>query len=221
MFKYIITFSKTGVMCYTSHLDLMRMFKRTFKKAGIRLAYSQGFNPHPKMGFAQPLSLGYTGLEELMEFETSEEYSSAILKEELSALMPDGLDIISCRESEGAGKTLAARTVAAEYIILIPTDKELSMSGEDMKAAYLGQEAIKTLKRQKKKKEPVEMDIKPMIRQMELSKKEGELVITAVLDSGSISNLSPELLIKTICSFFGIETERAEMSIIRKKLIFK
>ena len=68
MNRYVITFSKMGTICYISHLDLMRMFRRTFKKAGIRLAYSQGFNPHPKMGFAQPLSLGYWGLREMMEF---------------------------------------------------------------------------------------------------------------------------------------------------------
>ena len=72
MFKYVMTFSKTGTICYTSHLDLMRMFKRAFKRGGIKLAYSQGFNPHPKLGFAQPLSLGYEGMKELMEFETVE-----------------------------------------------------------------------------------------------------------------------------------------------------
>ncbi len=55
--KYIIEFSKTGTICYTSHLDIMKVFKRAFNRAGIRLAYSQGFNPHPKMGLAQPLSL--------------------------------------------------------------------------------------------------------------------------------------------------------------------
>ena len=55
MFKYVLTFSKTGIICYTSHLDIMRMFNRVIKRAGIRLSYSQGFNPHPKMGFAQPI----------------------------------------------------------------------------------------------------------------------------------------------------------------------
>ena len=57
MGQYAIKFSKQGFICYTSHLDLLRLFKRAFKKAGIKLAYSQGFNPHPKMGFAQPLVL--------------------------------------------------------------------------------------------------------------------------------------------------------------------
>ena len=72
--KYIIEFQKTGVICYTSHLDIMKVFKRAFKRADIALAYSQGFNPHPKMGFAQPLSLGYWSMQEYIEFETSAEY---------------------------------------------------------------------------------------------------------------------------------------------------
>ena len=75
--KYVIRFQKTGVICYTSHLDIMKVFKRSFKRAGIRLAYSQGFNPHPKMGFAQPLSLGYESMDEYIEFETVDEILAA------------------------------------------------------------------------------------------------------------------------------------------------
>ena len=84
MSKYIIEFSKTGTICYTSHLDLMRIFKRVFKRTGIALAYSQGFNPHPKMGFAQPLSLGYWGMEEYIEFETAEEWQPDQLLQRLA-----------------------------------------------------------------------------------------------------------------------------------------
>ena len=58
MSRYVIKFSKEGNIRYISHLDLLRLFKRSFKRVGIKLQYSQGFNPHPKMSFAQPLSLG-------------------------------------------------------------------------------------------------------------------------------------------------------------------
>ena len=75
MIRYIMQFSKTGTSCYISHLDLVRVFHRAFKRAGIKLEYSKGFNPHPKMGFAQPLSLGYTGMREYIEFETEEEHA--------------------------------------------------------------------------------------------------------------------------------------------------
>ena len=82
--KYVIKFEKTGVICYTSHLDILKVFKRSFKRADIRLDYSKGFNPHPKMGFAQPLSLGYSGYCEYLEFETIDESKSP---EEIISLM--------------------------------------------------------------------------------------------------------------------------------------
>ena len=55
--KYVLKFSKDGYAKYTSHLDLLRFFKRAFRKSGIALSYSQGFNPHPKTVFSVPLSV--------------------------------------------------------------------------------------------------------------------------------------------------------------------
>ena len=103
MFKYILKFSKEGNVCYISHLDLMRLFYRAIKRSGIRLGYSKGFNPHPKISFAQPLSLGYIGLNELMEMETEEEYEADIIRQQLAELMPEGLKIKECvRSKKGA-----------------------------------------------------------------------------------------------------------------------
>lgn len=219
MFKYVMTFSKTGTICYTSHLDLMRMFKRAFKRGGIKLAYSQGFNPHPKLGFAQPLSLGYEGMKELMEFETVEEHDPSHLREKMSTLMPPGLDIINCSRVVDEKKTHAARTYAAEYIIMIPSGRMPDMTGEEMKQSYMSQEKIITLKKQKKKKEPVEIDIKPMIRDLTFTKGK-RLVIKAVLDSGSNSNLSPELVINTVNEYFDMGIDRNDTEIIRTEIFY-
>lgn len=67
MNRFVLEFSKQGYIKYISHLDMLRLFKRTFKRAGIPLDYSKGFNPHPRMSFAQPLSLGYTSKQELIK----------------------------------------------------------------------------------------------------------------------------------------------------------
>ena len=137
MYKYAVKFSKTGTICYTSHLDIMRLFNRTIKRAGIKLAYSQGFNPHPKMVFAQPLSLGHTGLNEYIEIETTEDHEPGYIAEKLSELMPPGLDIKGCERMAEGRKTLAAMTVAAEYMIEIPFAKSVDMSDEEI-AGILG-----------------------------------------------------------------------------------
>ncbi len=220
MNKYIIMFSKTGTICYTSHLDMMKMFKRAFKRAGIALNYSEGFNPHPKMGFAQPLSLGYWGMKELLEFETQEEYDCAFVEETLRKLMPEGVEILQCCKGETGGKTLAARTEAAEYMISIPLNKSLDMTSRDIYDAYMGQERIVALKKQKKKKELAEIDIKPMIRKISFTAEDGTLFVNALLDSGSSSNLSPELVITTLIKTLELPVEREQVQVMRKRMIF-
>lgn len=220
MNRYVITFSKTGTICYISHLDLMRMFKRTFKKAGIKLVYSQGFNPHPKMGFAQPLSLGYWGLKELMEFETVEEQNPQELKKIIGDMMPEGIEIIDCKVLEGIKKTLAANTVAAEYIIAIPLKEPIEADGAEIKNKYMDQSEIIALKKQKKKKELAEINIKPMIRSIDFVPEEETLFVSTVLDSGSTSNLSPELVIDTLLKRLEINTDRSEIAVMRKEIFF-
>ena len=221
MYKYAVGFSKTGTICYTSHLDIMRLFNRVIKRAGIKLAYSHGFNPHPKMVFAQPLSLGYTGLNEYIEIETTEDHEPGYIAEKLSELMPPGLDIKGCERMAEGRKTLAAMTVAAEYMIEIPLAEPVDMSDGEIAELYMSQDRIITLKKQKKKKVPVEIDIKPMIRQLQVSQQDGLIVIDTVLDSGSISNLSPELQIKTFTERLGIDTDRSEMDVTRKQIFFE
>ena len=97
MSEYIIEFSKTGTICFTSHLDMMRIFKRVFKRTGVALAYSQGYNPHPKMGFAQPLSLGYWGMKEYFECETAGEWENDQLLQRLASAcnLTESSDIVS------------------------------------------------------------------------------------------------------------------------------
>lgn len=225
MFKYILKFSKEGNVCYISHLDLMRLFYRAIKRSGIRLGYSKGFNPHPKISFAQPLSLGYIGLNELMEMETEEEYEADIIRQQLAELMPEGLKIKECVRVEEGGKTLAARTVAARYLIEIPLQEGPGIPVEEMGRTYMSQERILAMKKQKKKKELLEVDIRPMIRDISFSSNGvsgGQaLIIEAVLDSGSVSNLSPELLMDTVRKRFGLVYDRNEADVTRAEIYFR
>ncbi len=118
--KYVIEFSKQGLIKYTSHLDMIRLFKRTFKKANIKLAYSQGFNPHPKMAFPLPLSLGYESSCELLEFETIEPYGNKdIIKESLNTLLPEGIEINWIKENKGKDN-ISGSVIGAEYILAFP-----------------------------------------------------------------------------------------------------
>ncbi len=229
--KYIIEFSKTGTICYISHLDIMRVFKRAFNKAHIGLAYSQGFNPHPKLGFAQPLSLGYLGMKEYMEFETTgEEITGEKILGDLKEIMPAGLELRRIIAADWLRKTLAAETIAAEYLIDIPV-KELprsesgkEMNGEAMWHSYMDRSEILAWKKQKKKPEPVQINIRSKIRALTFTPvedgEEERIIVNALLDSGSESNLSPELVIATVAENFSLDMDRAEINVMRKRIIF-
>ncbi len=128
MSKYIIEFSKLGLMKYTSHLDMIRLFKRTFKKANIKLVHSQGFNPHPKMAFVLPLSLGYESNCELLEFEVERtELTILEIKERMNDLLPEGISINSIRLDE-KNENLSGRVSEAEYIIGFPVKLKCACS---------------------------------------------------------------------------------------------
>ena len=217
--KYVIRFSKTGYVKYTSHLVLLRMFKRAFKKAELGLAYSQGFNPHPKMGFAQPLSLGYAGRNELIEFETDRPHQTAEILRAMQGKMPQGIEISACYELPPEVKSLAAAADSAEYRIWILTEKSEPQLQEDLKK-YLLQDEILAMKRMKKTKKEEPVNIKNMIRRVEISKAGDFAVLEALLDCGSQSNCSPELVIASFCAFAQISTPRNMIEVERRNINF-
>lgn len=217
--RYAIKFSKDGYVKYTSHLDLLRMFKRAFKKTGLGLKYSQGYNPHPKMGFAQPLSLGYSSRCEFIEFETELPHTTGEIMEKMRGEMPDGIKLLSCFELDEKIKSLASDAEAAEYKIWIPTEHTEEVL-KSFLATYLNKKEITALKRQKKTKKMEPVNIKHMIRELEISKVGEFAMIKALLDCGSKSNCSPELVISSFCSHCDIDTPRYEMEVERINLIF-
>ncbi|MEG0829087.1 MAG: TIGR03936 family radical SAM-associated protein [Anaerovoracaceae bacterium] len=221
MSKYAIKFSKEGYLCYISHLDLLRLFKRAFKKADIRLIHSQGYNPHPRLGFAQPLSLGYSSICEFLEVETIDHYPIYEIETNLQKLMPTGIKILCAIELPGDLKSLAATNVEAEYLIGIPVHNGFEKDGDTLCQEFLAQDEIIEQKRQKKTKKMIDMDIKPKIRFLNFLFTDTTLIVTAQLDAGSISNLSPELLISAIAKFLSIDTPRSDIQVMRKKLNFE
>lgn len=210
--RYIIQFSKEGMLRFTSHLDMIRFFKRAFNRADILLMYSQGFNPHPKMTFAQPLSLGYTSKCEILEIETREDIDPSDLKERLNNQMPLGMEIVSCDYLSDKDKGIAGRIQEAKYQITI--DQDLKLSDSDV-AKFLKEDSIIVLKKQKKKKELKEVNIRSKIRNLDLAIVDNKYVMLTTLDCGSVSNLNPELLIKGLENYFNIEIDPINVQIQR------
>lgn len=120
MRKLRIFFSKTGRARYISHLDLMRCFSRAFMRAQIAIAFTEGFNPRPKLSFVMPLSVFTEGLCEILDIVSEEELSEKELSERLSPELPCGIEIL--RVSEPVLKAGAA--AYSRYLIEITHGKE-------------------------------------------------------------------------------------------------
>lgn len=220
MNRYMIKFSKEGNIRFISHLDLLRLFKRSFKRASIKLVHSQGFNPHPKMSFAQPLSLGYTSSAEYLEFDAQDQYPTDLILEKISSLMPEGISILDCRELTVPGKSLAAMTESASYVIVIPAEPEATVGLKEHVNRYNTKTAIYIMKHQKKSNKDVEIDIRPMIYEINGEVYNNDIMLTVTLAAGSTLNLSPEMVLASFCEFAGITYDRAEVSICRIGIYF-
>ena len=222
MSRYFIEFSKQGYIKYISHLDLQRLFKRSFRRVGIPIDYSEGYNPHPKMGFVQPLSLGYTTSQDYLEFHTKEPIRVDIMRSELRDVMPQGIDIINIKELDIKPKSLASCVVAAVYEISLPMNyRSRSEDVEKLVNKYMSQDGILAEKREKKTKKMVEVDIKNKIQSISVDKNiDGNIVLIMKLDAGSNSNLSPEQVISSFTKFSQLYLPREDIEVERKYLIF-
>lgn len=111
-------FEKTGNAVYISHLDLMRLFQRAFKRAGLHLTHTQGYNPRPSVSIALPLSVGVESYCELLDFDLEgQPVSCEEIMEKLNEALVEGVKVRSVYEDGGKIKDLALLdcTVYLEY----------------------------------------------------------------------------------------------------------
>lgn len=95
-----ILFKKEGRAKFLSHLDLMRTMQRVFIRAGIEIKHTEGFNPHPYMNFAIPLSVGTESICELMDFVLLGGAAPEDVPEKLNASCPEGIEVLTCYEGK-------------------------------------------------------------------------------------------------------------------------
>lgn len=101
-------FEKTGNAAYISHLDLMRLFQRAFKRAGLPLTHTQGYNPRPSVSIALPMSLGAESLCELLDFDLEETYQDLEnMRQRLNEALVEGVQVRQIYEGGSKLKNLA------------------------------------------------------------------------------------------------------------------
>ena len=189
-------FEKTGSAIYISHLDLMRAFQRAFKRAGLPLTHTQGFNPRPSVSIALPLSLGTESVCELLDFELD---GSKIPNEEIKARLNEclipGVKVRDVYDDFSKLKNLALLDcqVTLEYDSGIPAD------AQDKIQALFASEEI--LVEKKGKNGIVEQNIAPMIRRLTLEVNNNQELTLHALICCQNPTLNPAQLHAAICKY--------------------
>ena len=190
-----VLFSKTGDAIWISHLDLMRVFQRSFRRAGLMLKHSQGFSPRAIVSIALPLSVGVDSRCEILDFElVGEAVSDEEIKIRLNQALPLGVRVEEVYDSSRKLKELTHLQVrlALEY------DKGLPEGAQAAVAALFQRESLMVEK--KSKKGVASVDILPMVQKLEVSSQPDGLVLNAVICAQNPA-LNPSLLAEAIAVY--------------------
>ena len=203
-----MSFEKTGMAKFISHLDTVRCITRAMKRANVPVWFTEGFNPHAFLTFAMPLSLGFESLCETVDFRLVEEVDLDELKERLNNALPVDMTVKEIYVYD----TLPNDIRWAEYKVVFNNPDELLLAQAEK---ILSSNEIMVMKKGKqgRKKVEKEVNIKEHIKSFELENDNGKLVLKTVLSSGPSININPMLLIGALVK--DTNTDEQDVDIIK------
>ena len=212
-----LKFIKVGTLQYTSHLDLQRTFTRIINRACLPVWYTKGFNPHIKMVFSTPLSVGSQSVCEYLDIRIDREMSCEDIMNRLNAEMTDEFHIVEAYVPENDFSDIKWAT----YNISINT------KGADADLANSVQQALTTSPLNLVKKTKAgekEIDIIPLIYSVNTmyNEEKGSIDIEATVSASSTEYLNPEMLITGLKMKLGILSDNPTeeyYSIMRTELL--
>ena len=187
-------------MKFSSHLDMYRLMSRLLRISNVPIWYTEGFNQHPYLTFALPLSLGFTSEYEILDIKIiDDEYSDDMLKNALISVFPEGLEVISV----SAPEQKTGKIAFAEFKIVFENNDKVFANSLTQ---FLSSESIIT-KKKTKKGAFKDIDLAPFIKNFDITL-EDNVVLKITLVAGGEASVNPTLLL----SAFG---ELPEYSICR------
>ncbi len=219
MDKLRLRFRKVGRAVYISHLDLMQTMQRAFFRAGLSLRYSEGYNPHPLLSIALPLSVGTASECELMDFRLREDTDLSALPARLTAVLPEGIEILEAYEF--TRKSAELKWLRVRGVFEYDTRDAAAMA-EALREFY-ARDAIVITK--KTKRGTGETDIRPAVPEIAFSVTGADVTLDALV-SAQEPTLNPELLAEAtrqlqsaiapdFAKFTRLETYDADMRVFR------
>lgn len=177
------SYSVLGPVKFLSHLDLLKYFCKAVKRASIPIAYSEGFNPHPRIAFGPPRGVAIAGLNEYCDIKLKTPMTAAEFTEKFNAALPKGIEITGAREIIGKAKPLQAVINRAVY--------EAELTGADFAAMpkrvqdLLAAENVEFLRHNPKKGDKI-INLRGGIEELawEITPEGGKLQMTLIFGEG-------------------------------------
>lgn len=210
MSNYIIKYGRDDRVKYISHLDFMRCFHRAVRRSPLQFVFSQGFNPHPVMTVAQPLSVGVTSESEYMKVGFDGDYDGDYIVKVLNSVMPPGFKVYAAKKSEGKELDIT-KLDRAVYVV------EIECTGNFNADDFMKNKELKVMK--KSKSGVKESDIREHIFYIkELSRANGILTLEMCVSVGSAYNLKPESVVDAM-EKYSENFKSSFISVHRKKML--
>ena len=188
-----LLFEKKGDGMWISHLDLMRVFQRAFRRAGLMVKHSQGFTPRAIVSIALPLSVGTESCCELLDVELEGEVPACdVIRAELNRTMPVGIRVLEVYEAQRKIKELThlQAQVVLEYDNGVP-----ETAAEQISAMLTGERLIMV---KHSRKGETETDLLPMLQNFSITQTDAQTLCLDVRVCAQNPSLKPQLLAQAV-----------------------
>ena len=198
-------FSKTGRLRFLSHLDLMTLFQRAAARAGVPIAFSQGFNPHPKIAFGPAIPVGMESTSEYLDMETSAFVNLLETTKALNSVLPDGLRVLASGTIPSKAPSLSGSISRYRYEIEVLGASEDEL--QDRLVSFLSRTSVIVSRDGRQK------DIRPCIESatMKLADNFREVEVT-LIDHGQTKPRVQDIVVQ----LFSLDAEQASLIRIRR-----
>lgn len=205
--KCRLTFSKLNHARYLSHLELVRVFIRAFRRSGLNLVYSKGFHPMPKVSFGCALPVGTESMQETVDIEIIEPPDFLSLKETINEQLPDGITVTFIEKIYREKKK--AHLKESHFIVTL---NGFELKGQDLKG-FLKSDHFPVTKINKKGKR--EINARPLVKSM-------SLISPNKINLALKHAIGPELKpVEIVRSIFSLENSNTnDIRVMKTKQIF-
>lgn len=192
----MVVFEKPYALRHIGHLDLMRTVQRALRRSGLPVRYSRGFNPHIKLSFASPLSVGIAGEREIMDVSMDGEITEDAFAAALDRVMPPGMRVKTVRAIEDSFPTLMKLAAGNRFRL----EPDMPASGlHEAIEALLGMEEYMAIRKTKSGENL--SNIRPFIQTLEV---QGDAIMFTALNLQS-GSLKPAVLMDALFAISGMQ----------------